>query len=120
MTLRYLLDENVAFALQLALRGHDPDLTVWAIGEPGAPPRGTLDPDILRWCEEHDFVLVTNNRRTMPEHLIAHLSSGRHVPGILLLTESAGLGETVELLHLAAHASQPDEHRDQIKYLTGL
>ncbi len=81
MTLRYLLDENVAFALQLALRGHDPDLTVWAIGEPGAPPRGTLDPDILRWCEEHDFVLVTNNRRTMPEHLIAHLSSGRHVPG---------------------------------------
>ena len=65
-------------------------------------------------------MLVTDNRRTMPEHLSAHLSSGRLVPRILLLAESAGLAETVERLHLTASASHPDEHQDQIKCLTGL
>jgi predicted PolB exonuclease-like 3'-5' exonuclease len=28
---------------------------VWAIGDPNTPPKGTLDPDILLWCERYDF-----------------------------------------------------------------
>ncbi len=38
MTLRYLLDENVALALLLALSRHDPALTVWTVGEPKVDP----------------------------------------------------------------------------------
>ncbi|HET8629630.1 MAG TPA: DUF5615 family PIN-like protein [Thermomicrobiales bacterium] len=115
--MRFLCDENVGSALIAALRQRDPALVIWAVGDPGAPPRGTADPVILLWCEEQDFVLVTNNRRTMPEHLAEHLNGGHHTPGILQLNPDIGIGETAELLLLAAHASWPDEHRDQIKYL---
>ncbi|CDM97752.1 DUF5615 family PIN-like protein [Limnospira indica] len=50
------------------------DLTVWMVGDPGIPPRGTQDPEILLWCELNKFVLVTNNRRSMPVHLAEHLT----------------------------------------------
>ncbi|MDJ0514740.1 MAG: DUF5615 family PIN-like protein [Trichodesmium sp. MO_231.B1] len=47
------------------LRRRKPDLVVWAVGEPGTPSKGTLDPDILVWCEVNNFILVTNNRTSI-------------------------------------------------------
>jgi len=117
MTLRYLLDEHVPRALALAIRQHDPAIVVWRIGQPGAPPIETADPDLRLWCEQQDFVLVTNNRATMPQHLAAHLADGRHIPGILIINLLLGRVTTAEELWLAAHYSLPDEYRDQIRYL---
>ena len=62
-----------------------PELVVWIVADPGAPSRGAFDPDILVWCEEHRFVLVTNNRKSIPRHLADHLALDRHVPGILVI-----------------------------------
>ena len=84
MSLKYLLDENVNPVYQSQLLRRNPDLVMWVVGDPGAPPRGTLDPEILCWCEEHSFVLVTNNRTSMPVHLAAHIAQCRHVPGIFI------------------------------------
>jgi hypothetical protein len=67
---KLLLDEHVDPLLRVQLRRRLPDLEVWQIGDVGAPPRGVLDPDILIWCEEYDFHLVTNNRQSMPMHQV--------------------------------------------------
>lgn len=64
--IRYLLDENVNPALNSALKRREPNLTVWQVGKLEAPALGTLDPEILTWCENNGFILVTNNRRSMP------------------------------------------------------
>lgn len=116
MAAGYLLDENVdvAYRDQLALRG---PLVVRVVGESDAPPKRTTDPDILVWCEQNDFVLVTNNRRTMPRHLADHLAAGQHVPGIVMLDEDLGIGGNIDELLLIAGAALPDELRDQITYL---
>jgi len=73
--IRYLLDENVAPLFRAALLKREPKLVVWKIGDPGAPPTGTPDPAILQWCEENSFILVTNNRKSMPQHFRDHLAS---------------------------------------------
>lgn len=62
--IQYLLDENVNPRLRKVLRRLDRAMSVRAIGEAGAPPLRTPDPIILNWCEEHDFILVTNNRKS--------------------------------------------------------
>lgn len=98
--IRYLLDENVDPVYRTELLKCEPTLTVWRIGSPGAPPGGALDPDILRWCEEYGFILVTNNRQSMPAHLRDHLAAGRHVPGIFELNPNMTIGQTVEELWL--------------------
>jgi len=117
VTLRYLLDEHIPRALIRALRQRDSALVIWRIGHPGAPALETPDPALLRWCEEYDFVLVTNNRATMPGHLAAHLADRGHVPGIFVVNLAAGYAAIAEDLWLAAHFSLADEYRDQIRYL---
>ncbi len=117
MPVRYLLDEHVDPLYKTQILRQQPDLTVWLVGDPDAPPRGTLDPDILRWCEDTGFILVTNNRKSMPGHLIDHVHSGRHVPGILTLNPDMSIGQTIDQLLLIAAASVDFEYQDLITYL---
>ena len=115
--IRYLLDEHVDPALRAQLMRLEPGLIVWMIGDPGAPERGALDPDIMLWCEANGFLLVTSNRKSMPVHLGAHLTSGHHVPGIFVLNPNMTMGETIEELLLIWGASEAEEYRDLLLYL---
>jgi hypothetical protein len=117
MTLRYLRDENVTYTRAVALRRHGPDVVTWMIGDPGVAPPRTPDLVILEWCEAHDFVLITNNRRTMPAHVAEHLRQGRHVPGIFMLNPTLSMAETITNLLDAARLSQEGEYRDQIRHV---
>ena len=76
-----------------------------------------LDPDILVWCENSGFILVTNNRKSMPEHLRDHLSLRRHMPGIFELNSNMSVGETIEELILIWSASEAKEYIDRLIYL---
>ena len=114
MTLQYLLDENVDPSYKAQLHRRNPNIVMWVVGEPGVPARGTLDPEILLWCEEHNFLLVTNNRTSMPVHLTDHIAEGRHVPGIFILNPKLSMGQNIEELILIAEGSFDDEYQDQI------
>jgi hypothetical protein len=109
---RFLLDEHINRAIQRQLRRQHPDLEVLAVGDPGAPPPGTSDPDILNWIEENNYLLVTENRSTIPAHLSDYFASGRHIPGLFWLRPNAGVGRIVEELHLIWMASTAEEYRD--------
>ncbi|MHC5732352.1 MAG: DUF5615 family PIN-like protein, partial [Nostoc sp.] len=96
--IRYLLDEHLNPAYRSQLVRRNPDLVVRIIGDLDVPPKGTSDPDILIWCEINEFILVTNNRKSMPGHLADHLAIGRHIPGILTIDADQSIGQTVEEL----------------------
>lgn len=115
--IKYLLDENVDPSLRAAIHQRWSEVVVWIIGDPGAPQRGTLDPDILLWCETNNFSLVTNNRRSMPVHLRDHLSAGQQVPGIFILNPDMTMGETAEELAIICQASKAEEYVNQLNYL---
>ncbi len=113
----YLLDENVNPILKTVLQRQWPDVVVWQIGEPGTPPKGTPDPDILQWCEAKGFSLVTNNRTSMPVHLTEHLTKGRHIPAIFILRRKMSIQESVDELALIWLAAQSDQYADLINFL---
>ncbi len=115
--IKFLLDEHVNPALLRGLTQRDADIVVWRIGSPGAPALGTLDPEILHWCERNGFVLVTNNRASMPVHLTDHLLAGRHIPGIFILNAKFSIGDHVDELEYIWSVAQPDEFVDIIWYL---
>ena len=115
--LKYLLDENVDPKYKTQMARRNPEICMWVVGEPAAPPRGTLDPEILDWCEMHSFILVTNNRASMPAHLLEHINTGHHVPGIFILAPNLTMGQNIEQLAFIAEASFEDEYQDQIVYL---
>lgn len=114
---RYLLDENLSPVWRNQLLHHQPDLMVWMIGDPFAPAQGTLDPEILAWCEDHQFLPVTNNRRSMPGHLAEHLAGNRSIPGILALRKSASMGRAIADRLLIARVGVEDDFQNRIRFI---
>lgn len=117
MELKYLLDENIAPIYKVQLAKQNRDLIVWRVGDPNSPKMGTLDPDILTWCEKLGFILVTNNRASMPVHLVDHINLGGHIPGIFVLNPKLSIGANIEELIFLAEVSFRDEYQDQIIHL---
>ena len=115
---RYLIDENISPKYRTQLLSHEPSLTVLRVGDVGAPARGTHDSEILKWCEQNNFILVTKDPNTMPKHLSDHLAAGHHVPGIVMINSSVPTRTILGDLILIAGASYEDEFRDQIVYIT--
>jgi hypothetical protein len=65
------------------------------VGELGAPPTGTLDPDLLVQAQALGRVLISNDRSTMPGHLAAHFAAGLHTAGVILMRQGFPLGRYV-------------------------
>src|SRR4051812_12732261 len=116
-SISFLLDENVDLAIERGLRKREPAIVVYIVEHGEAPDLGTPDPDLLHWMENHGAVLVTNNRSTMPAHLMDHLASDGHIPGILIIPRNISVGNLVDESHLIWAASAADEYTDQIRYL---
>ena len=115
--LKYLIDENVDPTYTDQLRRLNPDMFVIAVGDLTAPPKGTLDPEILLWCEKNNCILVTNNRKSMPVHLAEHIEQKHHIPGIFILNPKLSVGENLEQLILIAEGSFDNEYQDRIEFL---
>ncbi len=77
--IKFLLDEHVNPRLRRAIKQISPEIVVWRVGDPVAPALGTLDDEILHWCEAQSFSLATNNRASMPVHLQDHLADGQAI-----------------------------------------
>jgi Domain of unknown function (DUF5615) len=114
---RFLLDENLTKQIMFGLRRKIPNVEIERIGDAGMPPRGTLDPDILLWIEQSGYILVTNNRSSMPDHIANHLTAGHHFPGILQITRDLTIGEIIYELQLAWEASEAEEYYDRTVYI---
>lgn len=114
---RFLLDEHISRAVQRQLRRLDPQIEVLVVGDPDAPPKGTSDPDILEWLEINYFILVTENRSTIPDHLMTHYAAGRHISGLFWIRPDTPLGQVTEELYLIWHASTAEEYKDRTLFI---
>jgi hypothetical protein len=117
VNIQYLIDENLPPLYQQQLRRYLSDLTVLMVGDPNTPPKGTLDPEILLWCEQHNFILVTNNRRSMPVHLNKHLEQNHNIPGIFVIRKKFTRGEIIKDLIFIAQAGELRDYQNRITYI---
>jgi hypothetical protein len=115
--IQYLIDENLPSLYEDQLKRYFPELRVLMIGNPNTPPRGTLDPEILLWCEYYNFILVTNNRRSMPIHLAEHLAQNHHIPGIFVLRRKFTIGEIINDLILIAQVGEAKDYKNRITHI---
>src|ERR1051326_1451124 len=89
----FLIDENTPDFLVNVLRAAEPGMDVVKVGEPGAPPRGTLDPELLIAAEVAGRCFITLDRRSMPGHLADHFAAGHHTCGVILLRGGLPVGQ---------------------------
>ncbi len=121
--LKFLIDENLRNRAiwqaivdwQLKL-GQSYPLDAIRVGQPPAPPTGTLDEDLLEICASQNRILVSLDKKTIVDELAKRLQAGGHVTGIILLHGALTAGEIAELLATASHAGNPAEFVDQVKW----
>jgi hypothetical protein len=114
---RFLLDENLPPRLKTALLRLDPAIDVHRVGDPGAPSRGTTDPDLLRYLETAGGMLVTSNRKSMPTHIEAHWAAGGHLWGVLWVRPGTPVGRLAQELYLVWEASEAEEWVDRLDWI---
>ena len=85
-----------------------------------APQAGILgfpDPAVLAYAAEHDRILLSHDKRTMPYHFAAFLAEGNQSPGIMLVSRKVAIGQAIEALLLVWEASSHEEWRNLITRL---
>jgi hypothetical protein len=80
----------------------------------GARLEGVPDPEVLAFAAEHNRILVTHDRQTMPWHFGEFLARGESSPGVFLVSQHAPIGDVIEHLVLIWAASDSDEWKDRI------
>lgn len=95
----------------------DVDIEVLLVGDEAAPPKGTLDPQLLIWAEENDYIIVSGDMSTLPNHISTHMSAGRHTKGVLWLRRRAALADLIETLYLIWSVSDAQEYVDKSLFI---
>jgi hypothetical protein len=114
---RFLFDECTDPALIATLRQKEPSIDILRVCDPGAPQRGTLDPDLLLAAAALGRVLVTNDRQTMPGHLVQHFAAGHHTAGVILLRRGFSIGQLAKAILDEWTKTTADEWVDRTVYL---
>lgn len=74
------------------------------------------DDKVLLAAASGDRILVTHDRRTMPEHFGKFIQH-HHCPGVLLVLQSLSVNDAIEELLLVWSASTQEEWANRIVYL---
>ena len=123
MPRQFVLDEHLRTGRALwdiiqrhNIAGLDP-IDVVRVGDETDLPLGTQDPELLLWAKREGRILITEDRRTMATHLAAHLAVGHYSPGVMTPRPGVSLPQLLQLLVLAAYASEPVEWENQQSFI---
>src|SRR5260370_42573406 len=115
--LRFLFDECTWPALIDGLRLQEPSIEILRVGDPGAPPSKTPDPDLLLAAEAMGRTFVSNDKRTMPGHLIDHFAAGHRTAGVLLMRRGFSLGRYIQEILKRYRTMTADEWMHRTEYI---
>jgi Domain of unknown function (DUF5615) len=112
---RFQADADLNHHIVAATRQREPGIDFQSAAE--LDLEGVSDPDILELAAEQGRVLVTHDRRTMPNYFRTRLVGRKTSPGVLIAPQFAPVDLIVEALILIWSASDSEDWRNQIYHL---
>ena len=98
--LRLLADENFNGEILRGLLRRQPDLDLIRVQDIGLS--GADDPSVLAWAAEHDRILLTHDRATMPDYAYSRVTDAESMTGVFIINDRMPIGEAIEYLLLMA------------------
>lgn len=84
--IRYLADADFNHVIVKGCQRKEPALDFLSAN--GAKLEGVPDPEVLALAAEHNRILVTHDRQTMPWHFGEFLARGETSPGVFLVSST--------------------------------
>jgi hypothetical protein len=114
MKIRFQADADFNQNIVRAVRRRQPAIDFQTADEAGL--RGVGDLEVLAASARESRILVSHDRRTMPQHFSEFLTQ-QHSPGVFLLSQYLPISQAVEELLTVWEASEAEEWVDTIQAL---
>jgi len=112
---RLLSDENFNGDIVRGLLRHRPTLDLRRVQDVGLEEAD--DPTILAWAAEHNRIVLTHDRATMPDFAYARVLAGESMPGVFVVHDRLAVGQAIEELLLIEACSNQAEWANLAVYL---
>jgi hypothetical protein len=112
---KYLFDEDLNGRIVRGLRRRIPDLDATTVQEADLPE--TTDPAVLDWAASQGRIVITHDHRTMRPCAEESLKAGRSMAGLILVPQTAALGQVIDDLVLVAEATTAEQWNGAILFL---
>ena len=114
--LRLLIDENIDHRILRGLKSRLPEFDFVLVRQVGLA--GSPDSDLLKWAAENRRVMLTHDRRTMPDCANQLLREGKGMAGVIFVPGQLDIGRAINDLELLIACSWESEFRDRIAHNT--
>jgi hypothetical protein len=113
--LRFLADQNFDGDIVRGLLRRIPELDVVLAYD--ANLSEALDPDLLKWAAVHERLVLTHDRRTMPDHAAERIRAGLPMCGVVVVPLRFPLAQAIDEIELIARCSLDGEWDDKVQFL---
>lgn len=113
--IRLLADENFNELIIRNLRQRLPGIDIVRVQDVGL--RTLDDPAILEWAANNNRLLLTHDKKTMPNFAYQRVYKGLSMPGVFVISDSASRVTIVENLITILQASNEDDWKDDVTFL---
>lgn len=112
---KYLFDEDLNGRIVRGVRRRISDLDSRTVQEIDLPEAS--DPAVLDWAATQGRVVITHDHRTMRPCAEDRLKTGLPMTGLILVRQTAALGQVIDDLVLIAEATTAEEWEGTIVFL---
>ena len=112
--LRFLVDEDIEYALVAAVR-RDPDIDIVRAQEVGLT--STPDEILLERAAQEGRIFLTRDAESVIGFAYDRVRAGLSMPGVFIVPTPFDVGWVAEQVSKQAYASGEDEWRDQVVFL---
>lgn len=112
---KFLFDEDLNGRIVRGVRRRIPDLDSTTVQEADLPEAS--DPDVLDWAAAEGRVVVTHDHRTMRPCAEDRMKTGLPMTGLILVRQTAALGQVIDDLVLVVEASTAEEWNGTIVFV---
>ena len=113
--IRFAADHNLNDAIVNALIREIPLLDIVCVRDVGLA--GAKDPEILEWAAGQRRIVITHDKKTMPDFAAQRIRAAQRMPGLIIAMANAPIGRVIADLLLILECSRPEEWENRIQYL---
>jgi hypothetical protein len=113
--LRFLADQNFDEDIVRGLLRDIPELDILTAYRSGLSE--ATDPELLEWAALQERVVLTHDRRTMPDHAGDRIRAGLRMTGVVVVPKRFSLGQAIEEIELIATCSLESEWENNVLFL---
>ena len=75
------------------------------------------DPQLLQWLADEDRVLLTRDKRTIPDFVSERLNKDDYVAGVVIVKNKISIGTAIDELTFLIEVGEPEDFHYQVKYI---